>query len=74
MTGGKWRHCDRCRFSWKVFAGDTFVRRPPECCPMPNACRTCDEWEMEHDETLILPRAERSKAPRTSVRDDDDAF
>lgn len=56
MTGGKWRHCDRCRFSWKVFAGDAPVRRLPECCPMPNACRTCDEWEMEHDETLVLPR------------------
>lgn len=53
MTGGKWRHCDRCRFLWKVYVDDVLVKL---FCPMPNACRTCDEWEMEHDETLVLPR------------------
>lgn len=58
MTEREGRHCERCRLvTWLVldtFDGRRVVGRG--CCPMPNVCKACDEWEMEHDETLVLPR------------------
>lgn len=58
MTEHEGRHCERCRLvNWVVF--DTFDGRQVRGrgrCPMPNVCKACDEWEMEHDETLVLPR------------------
>lgn len=52
-------HCNGCRFvTWSVYLDDSKYARL-HCdwaCPMPNACKTCDEIEFELDKTRVLPK------------------